>query len=97
MPDLDYSGDPVDLWVALADLTTPPAWWADAACRGAGVEVFFPDSGLKTPAAMKLCADCPAKEPCLRSAMEHPLTSGTWAGSSLQERRQLRRNGRSAA
>ena len=96
MPDLDYTGDPVDLWVALSELVTPPAWWADAACRGAGVEVFFPESGVTTAAARKLCADCPAREPCLQAAMEHPLTPGTWAATSYRERRQLRRN-RSAA
>jgi WhiB family redox-sensing transcriptional regulator len=97
MDELEYDGDPVDLWVALAELTARPAWWDDAACRGAGLATFFPETGGRIDDAKSLCARCPARQPCFEAAMAEPLTSGVWAGTSAAERRRLRRAGRTAA
>lgn len=50
---------------ALRRFCEPEPWWDLAACRGVGVEVFFPPNRTRvTSAAAELCAGCPASEAC---------------------------------
>ena len=41
-----------------------PAWMADAACRGAGTDLFFPGRGESTRAARAYCERCAVAEDC---------------------------------
>jgi WhiB family redox-sensing transcriptional regulator len=73
----------------------PPAWslaaWRDeAACRGAELEVFFPDRGGSAEPARQICARCPVRQPCLDYAISRGITNGIWGGLADRERRALR-------
>jgi len=67
-----------------------PAWMASAACRDAGVEVFFPARGVRPMAALALCAACTVRAECLAYAMADREFQGVWGGTSERERRRLR-------
>jgi hypothetical protein len=41
------SDDPPDVGVLLAELVNRPAWHRQAACRGAGPDLFFPERGSR--------------------------------------------------
>lgn len=72
---------------------------ADAACRGASDEVFFPSSGRGPVAyrwARMFCDSCPVRAECLADAMEHErnqgirqMRHGFWGGLSPDERARL--------
>jgi hypothetical protein len=74
----------------LTDVLARPAWQAQAACRGVGVEVFFPERGESTAPAKALCATCPVTEPCRQYAIAHTDVYGVWGGTSTQQRSVLR-------
>jgi WhiB family redox-sensing transcriptional regulator len=62
-------------------------WRARAACRGTDPELFFPVSDSVTgtgqaAAALRVCAACPVREPCLRWALEHGPVPGVWGGTT---------------
>jgi WhiB family redox-sensing transcriptional regulator len=91
-----YEGDPDELVGALADmlaeLTARPAWHGQAACRGKGPALFFPEKWGSTEAAKALCAGCDVRSECLDDALaagHHQ--DGVWGGLSAQQRRKLRR------
>jgi len=82
--------EPAPLYVALAGGYDPldalllvdqarPAWHARAACRGAGVDTFFPAHGNDGP-AREVCDSCPVVEDCRAWAEEHKPADGVWAG-----------------
>jgi WhiB family transcriptional regulator, redox-sensing transcriptional regulator len=85
-----------DVEFTLEDLLRRPEWHRRAACRGAGVEVFFPSDGASFEAVRAFCVRCEVQEDCLKTALEEPRTRGTWGGTSEQERRELRRATRRA-
>jgi WhiB family redox-sensing transcriptional regulator len=60
-------------------LAARPKWQLQAACRGVGVDVFFPGHGGSTTAAKALCAQCPVREECESFAVETG-SAGVWAG-----------------
>ncbi len=79
-------------------------WLADAACRKPGVDIrwFYPredtDAG-RIPdnaydAGRVICAQCPAIQSCLQSAMERREPHGLWGGKSPGERAAMVRQGR---
>lgn len=69
---------------------TPQAWKADAACRGADPELFFPASPMAVPVgAVALCATCGVHRECLAAALANQEV-GVWAGLSRPERDRLR-------
>jgi WhiB family redox-sensing transcriptional regulator len=39
--------------------------------------------------ARKICATCPAIEPCLEYALENRIDHGVWGGTSERERRRI--------
>lgn len=86
--------EPPDL---LADLLQRPAWHAEAACRGKGTDLFFPNAGQPATHAKAICATCPVTEECLEAALVDPLTVGVWAGKSPAERAQVRKARNNAA
>jgi len=87
-------------------LTTPPPatpasdgerdWRADAACRDADPDLFFPDQGQlpQTARAKEVCAGCTVRGPCLDNALHGPLARddrhGIFAGTTARDRTRLR-------
>jgi WhiB family redox-sensing transcriptional regulator len=65
-------------------------WRHRAACRGAELEVFFPDRGQSADRARQICASCPVREPCLDYALRHGIVHGIWGGLTGRDRRALR-------
>lgn len=86
------------------DLLRPPAWHAQAACRGAGPEAFFPPESPERrgpsrqaqlayeAAAEQYCARCPVTVECLEAGQGEG--HGLWGGLSPSQR--YRRRGRAA-
>lgn len=71
-------------------------WFADAACRGADHDLFFPE-GATGPAraqsdqAKAICSRCPVTSRCLQFALDTGQHYGIWGGLDEHERRALRR------
>ena len=69
----------------------------DAACRGAGPDLFFLNEEEKAINIMKLaqarqvCATCKVQKECLDFAVQNNIKSGIWAGTTPLQRRGLRR------
>lgn len=67
---------------SLLALARPKSWWQQAACRGAGEEIFYPPQGgdfIKSYAeARRLCGMCPVRQTCLDEALrvENALGGG---------------------
>lgn len=90
--DLRFEGDPADLIVArlaLFQLAARPVWQQQAACRGRGVNQWFPDRGESVEPAKQVCAICPVAEECAEAGRGE--TNGIWGGLSGRQRRQQRR------
>ena len=75
-----------------------PDWHDQAACAGKPQEWFFPQRGDDVRPAKAVCASCPVNAECLAWALEQDTTTlqGIWGGTSMRERRQLRRDQRAA-
>jgi Transcription factor WhiB len=65
-------------------------WRELAACRGADLNLFFPDRGGSAGPARQVCAACPVRQPCLDYAVSNAITDGIWGGLTELERRALR-------
>ena len=87
-----------DIRVHLPRRPAPDAgtdWRAQAACRDADPELFFP-VGKLGPAlvqigqAKQVCARCPVRSACLEWALRTGQQAGVWGGTSEDERRALR-------
>jgi hypothetical protein len=68
-------------------------WLDQAACAGLDTEVFFRQH--VSPAVQELCEGCPVRAECLGMALAFPAVEvvGMWAGTTAQDRRQMRRRG----
>jgi WhiB family transcriptional regulator, redox-sensing transcriptional regulator len=67
-------------------------WAGRAACKGLGVEVFFPLSPVAvTPDAEDACAVCTVVTECREYAVGQAQLSGTWGGLSEDKRLAERR------
>jgi WhiB family transcriptional regulator, redox-sensing transcriptional regulator len=66
-------------------------WSAQAACRDADTNLFFPGSGGSDLAAKKICMSCAVRAQCLDTALRTPFTFGIWGGTSERQRRRIRR------
>ena len=64
------------------------AWVADAACLDLPQEWFFPPNGEATTRAKNICAGCPVREDCWEAGKDELY--GVWAGTSVEERRDIR-------
>lgn len=67
------------------------AWQDYANCRGADVDIFFPDRGASTRGAKEICAACQVREECLEYAVTRGEKFGIWGGLSERERRKIRK------
>ena len=76
----------------LDDLLQRPAWHARAACRGMDLRIFFTVSHEDVHLdAARACAACPVAAECLDYAIASNA-NGTWAGTTENTRRALRRS-----
>ena len=73
----------------IAALTRRPEWHARAACRGMGTNLFFPERGQSTDAAMKVCVTCPVRPDCLAFGIVNSPQIGIWGGASGRTRRSV--------
>jgi WhiB family transcriptional regulator, redox-sensing transcriptional regulator len=72
----------------LDQLTTRPAWQADAACLDVrGADQFFSEAPAKQAAALAVCQGCPVTDACLAYAIETD-SEGVWGGTTSAARRQ---------
>jgi WhiB family redox-sensing transcriptional regulator len=76
-----------------------PDWRADAACRDADPELFFPDDDIRSArarvkTAKLICRGCPVSATCLSLALVNGQEAGIWGGLTEDERRRLHRRGR---
>lgn len=79
---------PGDWGPLLEDLLRRPDWHAQAACRGQGPSIWFPERGEPLEPGMAVCHGCPVRDQCLDAGMgEH----GVWGGVSKGGRAMLRR------
>ena len=86
-------------------LPEPPDWSAEARCKGADTELFYPprDKDLYSHVAAKAKAyclgengvnHCPVRSECLLEAIETDEQHGIWGGMSHRERNALVRKWR---
>lgn len=76
-----------------------PDWRADAACRDADPELFFPGDEIssaraRVKTAKLICRGCPVSATCLSWALAYGQEAGIWGGLTEDERRRLHRRGR---
>jgi hypothetical protein len=73
----------------LVPLFQPEPWVAEAACRDADWETFFPERGKDARPAKTVCARCPVRAACLDFALRWNIVEGIWGGLSGRQRRRL--------
>jgi WhiB family redox-sensing transcriptional regulator len=75
--------------MARALTPTPTDWHADAACRDADTDVFFPVAEADAGPARAICAGCPVADACLEWALEARPSDGVFGGLTPMERHRL--------
>jgi WhiB family redox-sensing transcriptional regulator len=83
--------DMPDVELLLDELVNRPPWHRQAACRGVGPDLFFPDRGDRLDKALAYCDGCVVRSQCLDSALQVATTTGVWGGTSGRHRKGLRR------
>jgi WhiB family transcriptional regulator, redox-sensing transcriptional regulator len=76
-----------------------PHWRADAACRDADPELFFPDGDIRSARAQVtmaklICRGCRVSATCLSWALASGQEAGIWGGLTEDERHRLHRRAR---
>ena len=86
-----FNNDPLDL-VQFAQHVRPD-WYDDAACRGMGPDIFYPEAkGLGScDAAQAVCVTCPVSEECREHAYTEKERWGVWGGLTENGRRPQQR------
>jgi WhiB family redox-sensing transcriptional regulator len=67
---------------------------SEGKCRDLPPETFFPSDGVGVDVALKICAGCSVKSPCLEYALYYHIEHGVWGGASERERRRIARRRR---
>lgn len=70
-------------------------WRLEAACKGADVQLFFPDKGTMSQVreALEYCNRCPVTTQCLADALTEAEQHGIRGGHTANEREQAIRKG----
>lgn len=68
-------------------LLRPPPWTVDAACVSHHLGPAAWDHS--TPAARRVCADCPVRKNCADQALADAIPTGMWGGLSPDDRRRI--------
>lgn len=78
----------------LARLFEPAEWMREAACRGMDIESFFPDRYeiADFRAAKQVCQRCTVAAECLDAGLDE--NHGVWGGTSVKDRRRIKRERR---
>jgi WhiB family transcriptional regulator, redox-sensing transcriptional regulator len=71
-------------------------WHEDAACRDADPDLFFPRGATgsaqrQIEQATRICRTCLVRTECLAWALDHEVTDGVWGGTTMDQRRAIRR------
>ncbi|RKS77589.1 transcription factor WhiB [Motilibacter peucedani] len=88
--------DAASAWLALAkalEVSGPTP------CEAADARLWFPEGNgqrLASQAAREACGGCLARAECLAFALAADERHGIWGGLDVDERRELRRQGRAA-
>ena len=77
--------------IGLATTPGPGPWVANARCRNAPREIFFPTRGEDLDPARAICAHCPVIDQCRDYAIPISELHGVWGGLSENERRRERK------
>lgn len=74
------------------------SWREAAACRGTFDPVFFPSKGGQREhhKAVAICATCAVSAECLDYALKTSQYYGIWSGTTLTERRKIKKKRRAA-
>jgi len=68
-----------------------PAWMGEAVCAQTDPEVFFPEKGKSSRAAIRICKGCSVAPECLTYSLKFGERFGVWGGVSERNRRKMRR------
>jgi len=68
-----------------------PPWWADAACAGQPLQLFFPAPYVSQSEAKAICYGCPVRAECVSDALTTHETAGIRGGFGMGDRRGRRR------
>jgi WhiB family redox-sensing transcriptional regulator len=65
-------------------------WRESAACAQTDPELFFPSTGEVPRDALRVCAGCEVRKPCLAFALtQGTALDGVWGGTTTWHRREL--------
>lgn len=67
----------------------PEPWMLDAACARVDYEIFYPDRGMPTSEAKKVCRGCISRDACLEYALTNGERWGVWGAASERDRRKI--------
>ncbi len=62
-----------------------------ARCRHFPINLFFPDRGESSAPALRVCDTCPLADACLEYAIVNNEQHGVWGGTTVRQRRTIRR------
>lgn len=65
-------------------------WTSKAKCRGQDILVFFPLTDASAGPALRICAQCEVREPCLDYALRHNEL-GVWGATTEKQRENVKR------
>jgi|APSaa5957512535_1039671.scaffolds.fasta_scaffold17201_3 hypothetical protein len=65
-------------------------WMNDAACKGTGTELFFPEQNPPTELIVICNTQCSVRAECLQYALDNCEQFGIWGGRTVNQRRRLR-------
>lgn len=68
------------------NLTKSERWEDEAACKGVGPEIFYPDIEAEEGPARHFCNNCSVTEECREFAATNKL-DGIWGNTNERERR----------
>ncbi len=68
-------------------------WRERARCAEVDPEIFFPEQGSNSRAALRICAQCDVRPECLGFALRFQAveTQGVWGGTTAADRARVRR------
>jgi len=72
-------------------------WQLKARCVEVDPELFFPERGELTKAAVRVCWSCEVRKECLNYAITHGERHGIWGGLSEKRRTRLENSLRNTA
>lgn len=69
--------------------------WEGARCAEIGGDIWYPERGdwtTETVEAIRICQhECPIAAQCLRYALDNNEEHGIWAGTTVNDRKRMRR------